>query len=161
MLQSSHYTSVTAKTLATNRKSEEIFSTTFVEQAFTHPYLLHAVLAVSALHLHYLESEGSSQKLEYWRLAERHHDAGLNLFQAMVRDIDTSNFKAVLLFAGAIFPYSCVASVNTSSDLGHAFENIFSIVVLTRRTRPMVSNFYWEMRGSELACMIPDGEFVL
>ncbi|KAI8932679.1 hypothetical protein NX059_010173 [Plenodomus lindquistii] len=151
-----HYTTFTAATLASNPESEEVFTKTLVGLSFSHPYLLHATLALTALHLYHLEDPNSPQKLEYWILAERHHDAGLNVFQTMVRDIDSSNFKPVLLFASVLFPYSCVASVTAGNDLEHAFESILSNLVLTRRSRPMVTSFYAEMKESEIGRIIPD-----
>ncbi|KAF2849119.1 hypothetical protein T440DRAFT_399921 [Plenodomus tracheiphilus IPT5] len=151
-----HYTTITATTLAHNREAEEVFATTLVELAFDHPYLLHAAFAITALHMYHLKDPNSPLKLEYWILAERHHDAGLNVFQSMVTDIDSSNFKPVLLFANILFPYSCVASVTAGKDLEHAFESVLSNLYLTRRTRPMVSSFYTEMKESELGRMVPD-----
>lgn len=76
----------------------------------------------------------------------------------MVSTIDGSNFKAVLLFATVLFPYSCVTSVTPGTDLAHAFDCIVANLVLTRRTRPMVDKFFAEMKASELGHLIPAGE---
>ncbi|CBX99546.1 hypothetical protein LEMA_P087850.1 [Plenodomus lingam JN3] len=150
-----HYTTITASTLANSRDSEQVFVTTLVELAFNHAYLLHATLAITALHLSHLQDPGSPQKRDYRILAEKHHEAGLNAFQAMVKDIDRSNFKAVLLFTNVLFPYSCVTSITARDNIDHAFESVLANLVLTRRTRPMVTSFYEEMKESELGRIIP------
>jgi hypothetical protein len=60
------------------------------------------------------------------------------------------------MFAGALFPYSCTASVSTSNDLEYAFSSFLTNLALTRRVRPMVTGFYTDMVNSELGRMIPD-----
>jgi len=137
-----HYTTVTARTLAHNAESAEFFTNNLVQTAFGYPFLLHAVLALTALHLTRIEDPCSSLHAEYYLLAEKHHDAALSDFRATVHDIDQTNFKAVLMFAGALFPYSCTASVSASDDLELAFGNFLSNLALTRRVRPMVTGFY-------------------
>ncbi|KAF2828114.1 hypothetical protein CC86DRAFT_381072 [Ophiobolus disseminans] len=151
-----HYTTVTAGTLAHNADSEAIFTKNLVQTAFSYPFLLHAVLALSALHLTRIEGPSSSLHTEYCLLADRHHDAALGDFRATVRDIDQTNWKAVLMFAGALFPYSCTASVSAMDDMELAFDNFLSNLALTRRVRPMVTGFYQEMIQSELGQLIPD-----
>jgi hypothetical protein len=151
-----HYTTVTAKTLAHDADSERVFTTNLVQTAFGYPFLLHAVLALGALHLSRIEDLHGLTHAEYRWLAEKHHDAALSDFRATVRDIDHTNWKAVLLFAGALFPYSCTASASACNDLELEFGNFLSNLALTRRVRPMVSGFYSEMLRSELAHMIPN-----
>jgi hypothetical protein len=172
-----HYTTVTARTLgnmtssdasvmvanypfccfpAHDLDSETVFQINLVQTAFDYPFLLHAVLALAALHLSRLEGPCSNSYAQYCVLADRHHDAALNDFRATVRDIDHTNWKAVLMFAGALFPYSCTASVSASNDLDYAFSNFLTNLALTRRVRPMVTGFYNDMLNSELSRMIPD-----
>ncbi|KAH7066743.1 hypothetical protein BKA63DRAFT_425584 [Paraphoma chrysanthemicola] len=151
-----HYTTVTAKTLAHNAKSEDVFATNLVHTSFIYPFLLHAVLALAALHLSRIEGPSSPLYAEYCLLVDRHHDAALSDFRATVADIDHTNWKAVLMFAGALYPLSCTAAINASGDLELSFANFLSNLALTRRVRPMVTGFYEEMKRSELGLMIPD-----
>jgi hypothetical protein len=136
--------------------AEDVFTTYLVNTAFHYPFLLHATLALAALHLSHLEGPSSPVHAEYSILADKHHDAALADFRASIYDIDHTNWKAVLLFAGALFPYSCTASVSASNGLEHAFGNFLSNLALTRRVRPMVTGFYDEMVSSELGRIIPD-----
>ena len=113
---------------------------------------------MTALHMHHLEQSSSQQKIEYRNLAEKHHSAGLHSFPSGVSNIEHSNFKAVLLFATVLFPYSCATSVTLGNDLEHAFESVLSNFALIRRTRTFADSFHEEMMESELSRMIPDGE---
>jgi hypothetical protein len=150
-----HYTTITAKTLAHNAASEEVFTINLVRTAFEYPFLLHAVLALAALHLSRTEDIYSLAYADYRALSERHQDTALIEFRATVHNIDQTNWKAVLMFAGAIFPHSCATSVSVSNNVELAFSNFLSNLALTRRVRPMVSGFYNEMLQSELAHMVP------
>jgi hypothetical protein len=150
-----HFTTVTASTLAHDSASEHVFATHFVRIAFDNPFLLHAVLALGALHLSRLDDPFSPSYAEYVLLADRHHDAALIDFRTRILDIDQTNWKAVLMFAGALFPYTCTASVAATDNLDLAFGNFLSNLALTRRVRPMVAGFYEEMVKSELGVMIP------
>jgi hypothetical protein len=150
-----HFTTVTAGTLAHDAASELVFATHLVRTAFDYPFLLHAVLALGALHLSRLDDSFSPSHAEYCLLADRHHDAALSDFRTRILEIDQTNWKAVLMFAGALFPYSCTASVAASDNLELAFDNFLSNLALTRRVRPMVTGFYDEMVKSELGAMIP------
>jgi hypothetical protein len=144
----------TAKSLAANTNAEDVFTDTMVQVSFTHSYLLQSILALSALHLSRTVSVEEKPGLLYQ--ADKYHEAALNSFQAEVYDIDNTNWKAVLLFAGTLFPHACVASSATDNGLDHAFDSVLSNLILTRRLRPMVSRFYVEMKNSELGRMIPD-----
>jgi hypothetical protein len=151
-----HYTTVTAKTLAHNPASEEVYAINLVQTAFDYPFLLHAVLALGALHLSRTDKSDSTPSAEYSVLADRHHNAALYSFRAAVNDIDRTNWKAVLMFAGLLFPYSCTAFVSASNNLEHAFDNFLSNLLLTRRVRPMVISFFDEFENSELGRIVPD-----
>lgn len=149
-----HYTTVTARTLGADPEAHGVYATVVVQTAFEYPFLLHVLLALAALHLSRL-SESSPEAVEYALIGSRHHDTALTNFQALVRDIDESNFKAVLMFAGALFPYSCASSVDPTHDVEHAFDSLLSNFSLTRRVRPMVSSFYTAMKASILEKLIP------
>lgn len=150
----SHFTTVTAKSLAAHTDAEDVYATILVQIAFDHPYLLQATLALSALHLSRISGPEEAQQYSYQ--AEKYHEQALLNFQATVRDIEDSNFKPVLLFAGTLFPHACVASLTVHTGLEHAFDSVLSNLVLTRRIRPMVASFYTQMKESELGRMIPD-----
>lgn len=149
-----HYTTVTASTLAADPDAHEVYAAIVPQIAFEYPFLLHILLALAALHLSRLSGPGP-KAIEYALLGGRHHDTALANFQITVRDIDESNFKPVLLFAAALFPYSCASSVDPDHDVDHAFDSLLSNFTLTRRVRPMVSSFYNAMKASVLEKIIP------
>ncbi|KAF2014278.1 hypothetical protein BU24DRAFT_433717 [Aaosphaeria arxii CBS 175.79] len=150
-----HYTMVTAKTLATHLDAEEVNSVNVVHIAFDHVYLLHSLLALAALHISHMERSRAESRSAYLNLAEQHYATALDSFRLLVSDIDEYNFKAILMFAGTLFPYSCALAMAVSSDLDHAFDIVLSNMVLTRKVRPMVDRFFDAMKSSELGRLIP------
>lgn len=150
-----HYTTVTAQTLAASPDAHMVYATAVPQTAFEYPFLLHVILALAALHLSRLQ-EFSPEAVEYALIGGRHHEIALASFQATVRDIDASNFQAVLMFAGALFPYSCASSIDPERDVDHAFETLLSNLSLTRRVRPMVASFYDAFKTSIMDKMIPE-----
>ncbi|KAF2683849.1 hypothetical protein K458DRAFT_304266 [Lentithecium fluviatile CBS 122367] len=149
-----HFTTITAETLAYEPDAADVFSSYFVKVAFDNPYLLQALLALSALHLSRLEPH---LRTEYVLQAEKHHHAALTQFMMEVSDINESNFQPVLAFSSTLFPYSWAISAEAGCDFDHAFESILSSVILTRRVRPMVSDpgLFNAMKESELGRIIP------
>lgn len=101
-----------------------------------------------------LAREGSEAQ-SYLSQAEQYRSAALHDFQATVHDIDDSNYKAILLFTGTLFPHACVACVTSTNDLSFTFSSLVSHLILTRRTRSMVASVYTQMQESELARVIP------
>jgi hypothetical protein len=152
---SSHYTTVTAQSLAVDLEADDILSNKMVQVAFENPYLLHNFLSLAALHINHLERCAANPRTEFLKLAERHHGAALSTFRTMVWDINESNFTPILLSAGTLFPYSCGLSIAVSDNLDHAFETILSNMLLTRKMRPIMSNFYHTMKSSDLDKLIP------
>ncbi|KAA8621008.1 hypothetical protein PtrSN002B_000411 [Pyrenophora tritici-repentis] len=149
-----HWITITAKSLAAHTNAEDVFANTFIQISFGHSYLLQSALSLSALHMSRLVDSEEAQEYSYQ--AEKYREAALDNFQTTVRDIDESNYKAVLLFAGTLFPHACAASISAGDDLEHAFSNIVSNIVLTRGMRPMVTRFYEMMKKSDLGRIIPE-----
>jgi hypothetical protein len=149
-----HFTTITARTLAYEPETADVFSSYFVKVAFDNSYLLEALLAISALHLSRLEQ---NLRAEYLLQAESHYNAALTRFVADVSDIDNANFQPVLAFSYTLFSYSWAISAEARNDVEHAFDSILSSVVLTRRVRPMVTDpgLFSAMQASELGRIIP------
>lgn len=62
----------------------ELFRTTVVEIAFEYPFLMHELLALSALHLARLRPEKSK---EYVQSSDAHAATALNLFQPQIASL--------------------------------------------------------------------------
>ncbi|KAF2194574.1 hypothetical protein K469DRAFT_686585 [Zopfia rhizophila CBS 207.26] len=147
-----HWSTVTALSLNFDPEAQEVLRSYFVKIGFDHPYLLHGILALAALHLSRLDQSLSS---DYLLQAARHHDAALNQFRAAVQELDHSNFEAVFSFAFILFPYSCGLPVDLESGAEHVLGGEVQHLSLVRMVRPMVKQFYIPMFETELGHLVP------
>lgn len=81
--------------------------------AFTHHFLLHGILAFSALHLAHSQPE---RKTELYAEASTHHTIGLRMFQVAISNITPQNCDACFAFSSIIAAYAW-ASSNQRGDL--------------------------------------------
>lgn len=149
-----HYITVTAPTLTHTPAEEDGFRGHVVKLGFDHPFLLHAMLSLAALHLSRLDASNSES---YQLTAIRHHDIGLARFQADVDDITPSNFQAVLCFSTLVYPYYNGLPVPDNSGAEELWNMELQHLSLIKGVRPMAAKFWPAMLESELAkFMSPD-----
>jgi hypothetical protein len=72
-----------------------ICQTLILKQAMQHHFLLHGLLALSALHL----ANSSSDPQKYTSVAIAHHTRGLALYHSVLADIDEKNYSASIAFS--------------------------------------------------------------
>lgn len=126
--------------------------TFFVDVALEFPYLLHAILGVAALHL---TRTGAPRHADHLRLAESHHKAALARFRSDVRDLDSSNFEAVYLFAYLLLPLASGLNFGRLQTAEEMLSGMVQNMTLTRMIGPMVKGHYKELLASRLSCLIP------
>ncbi|KAL5373628.1 hypothetical protein DPSP01_012565 [Paraphaeosphaeria sporulosa] len=148
-----HFITVTASTLAHAPDAADVFSSYIPKVAFDNPYVLHAILSLTALHLSRLEPP---RRVDYILKARRHHQIALAQFRAEVKDISASNLQVVLIFNALLFPYTCAISASLT-DFEDVFESIFSNLIVTRMVGPLIqaSGLYESMLHSDLGRIIP------
>ncbi|PSN67557.1 hypothetical protein BS50DRAFT_664830, partial [Corynespora cassiicola Philippines] len=147
-----HFTTTTAITFTFKPGAEEVYSMNMVQTSFNFPFLLHAILALAALHLSRLDPPLRTQ---YLHQAEQHHNAALYQFRVQISEIDEKNRRAVLFFTFALFPYLCSLPVEINNGIEHTLNSILSSFMLTRRVRPMVDTVYQDMLDSDIGLIVP------
>ncbi|KAH8894577.1 hypothetical protein GQ53DRAFT_762659 [Thozetella sp. PMI_491] len=80
--------------------------------AFAHHFLLHGILAFSALHLAHLQPE---RKAALYAEASAHHDIGLRMFQIAMSSVTRENCDACFAFSSLVASYTWVSSEQTNS----------------------------------------------
>ncbi|OBT76942.1 hypothetical protein VF21_04143 [Pseudogymnoascus sp. 05NY08] len=86
----------------TNLAVKDICQTVILEQARKHPFLLHGLLALSALHL----ADSHSEPEPYTKIATIHHTQGLELYYSILSNINKENYPASIAFAGITIMYA-------------------------------------------------------
>ncbi|KAL4801941.1 hypothetical protein BDV18DRAFT_68408 [Aspergillus unguis] len=111
-----------------NQQTEAIWRTYVPEEAVAHQFLMHGILALSALHI---ACTRSARVLEtgrdYLQIAISHQDQALALFREQLGDINSGNAKAMFAFAGITvlyafgFPRTPEPTSTAVSDIVQAF----------------------------------------
>ncbi|KAL5409563.1 hypothetical protein PMIN03_005909 [Paraphaeosphaeria minitans] len=148
-----HFITVTARTLAHAPDVADVFSTYIPKVAFDNPYVLHAILSLTALHLSRSEQ---TRRVDYILKARHHHQIALAQFRAEVKDISAANLEVVLIFNVFLFPYTCAISASLT-EFEDVFESIFSNLIVARMVGPLLqtSGLYESMIQSDLGRIIP------
>ncbi|KAF2212019.1 hypothetical protein CERZMDRAFT_106269 [Cercospora zeae-maydis SCOH1-5] len=95
-----HYTSVVYCTMTDRREDNTLWQDTVPRMAFSYPFLLHGLLAVSALHCRH-EAEGSNRQM-LMNLARYHQQHALNLYIPLLQAVDQHNCHALFAFSVVI-----------------------------------------------------------
>ncbi|PGH03333.1 hypothetical protein AJ79_07411, partial [Helicocarpus griseus UAMH5409] len=97
-----HYTTETYLTLSNNNEHKEIWRTVIPKEALAHPFLMHGLLALSALHLIERSSNDDPARRKYVELATMHQNLALAAFRPVLNNITPSNCNAVFAFSSLI-----------------------------------------------------------
>jgi hypothetical protein len=108
-----HYTTSTYVTLTRGRKEhEKVWQETVPQLALEHEFLMHGILALSALHLAHKRLVDSKQ---YSTIAANHEGFALPLFRSNASRITRENCTAVFAFSALVVIYA-MASLEPSED---------------------------------------------
>jgi len=80
-----------------------LFRTTIVELGFIHPFLMHEILSLSALHL---SKERPHKAAIYQHASDTHLATALALFQPEIANLNPSNCEACFAFSTMVFTHA-------------------------------------------------------
>lgn len=114
-----HFTTVTYLTMSNVAEEQKLWQGTIIKIGLQHTFLLRGILALSALHLSYLDPQQSSR---YLILSSSHRDISLAQFRRALNSVDLSSYEAVFALSGVIPIHSLAAATSVnhldqSSDL--------------------------------------------
>ena len=98
-----HYIASTCLTRATNDDTKILWQVTVQQLARRSPFLMHGILACSALHLAHF---GHPNRRGLMLKAISHHDSAMPLFRSAIEQFNESNYEAVFAFSHLLVIYS-------------------------------------------------------
>jgi hypothetical protein len=104
------YTTTTSLTLSNRPELQQIWQHVLPRIAFTHHFLLHGILAFSALHIARSQPE---RKTLLYSEASAHHNIGLRMFKNAMSNITPENCDACFAFSSIIAAYAWASSDQT------------------------------------------------
>jgi hypothetical protein len=131
-----HYTAHAYLTLPGVELAKQVWGYAVPQEAFSHSFLMHSVLAFSAYHLAFINP---ARGTHYRVLASTHQTAAINRLNQVLPDVNSDNCSS--LFAGA-----SLITLNTFADAGtYTLEALIEIFGLLRglnfilsSTEPMI-----------------------
>ena len=131
-----HWHTAIALSLAQNEVLVDVFQTHVPHKGLTYPFLMHSILAISALHLSLESSDSRRQK--YTEIAIRHHSLALSLCAPILSHITPANchalFACSLLIASFSFGYQGLNITLRSMSL----SEMIGVFMLLRGTASIV-----------------------
>lgn len=101
----------THRLLARNEETRQVWEVLVLQEALTAPFLMHGILALSALHLSHLRQD--TQHVTWFNIAIDHKSAALSMFSEQLDDISQSNAKAMMSFAALAVAFSFATTLNS------------------------------------------------
>jgi hypothetical protein len=120
-----HYSTVSYKTISHRESFAATFQNIVPKEALAHPFLMHGILSLSALHLVQL-NKGSDQRRVYVQLATGHQTVALALFRKELYNITPTNCQALFAFSSIAtvlaFAFSHTTEVQTQSPIDEMLQ---------------------------------------
>ncbi|KAJ5121098.1 uncharacterized protein N7515_009059 [Penicillium bovifimosum] len=128
----------TFHTLSRSERTDPIWRDLVPKEALSHPFLMHGILALSALHLARTGPE-LSQRPSYLNRAVAHQNQALALFRGMLGDVKESNAKAMFAFAGIVVIYTfAFPHTPDTQDPWSCIDDLYQVLVLTRGVQQVI-----------------------
>ncbi|KAL2864921.1 uncharacterized protein BJX67DRAFT_373558 [Aspergillus lucknowensis] len=129
--------------LSRNQKTEDIWRTYVPEEGLSHPFLMHGILALSAVHIARTRAPravGDNQQngRDYIQVAVSHQNQALALFREQLGDINSTNGKAMFAFASITVLYA-FGFPRTSEPGSTAVGDLVQAFVLVRGVQQVLS----------------------
>jgi hypothetical protein len=120
-LQRQWFTS-TVFTVAHDEASLRTCQTVLSEHALSHPFLMHGMVALSALHL--ASQSSRNERAAYIRMAIEHQNHGLSIFRPLVANINSENYVAMIGFSSiiAMLPSGLLRPLQSKRSLSSIYD---------------------------------------
>ncbi|KAJ5496285.1 hypothetical protein N7463_008272 [Penicillium fimorum] len=129
---------VTFHTLSRNERTDPIWRNIVPEEALSHPFLMHGILALSALHLARTGPE-PTRRASYLNRAVGHQNQALALFRELLGGVKESNAKAMFAFAGIVVIYTfAFPHTPDVQDPWSCVDDLYQVLVLTRGVQQVI-----------------------
>ncbi|RHZ43560.1 uncharacterized protein CDV56_101857 [Aspergillus thermomutatus] len=142
-----HFTLHTSKSLARRQPMQEVWQVAVPTLAYASEFLMHGILALSALHLAHLKPENYSR---YMTNSRFHISLGLRSFRRILPSPTTDNCCALFAFSSLIMVYIYASPAESAEfDMVDTLESTLHLFKLCRGTL-VLKPFMLHVRNSSL-----------
>jgi hypothetical protein len=94
----------TYQVLTRNERTDPVWRLRVPEEALSHPFLMHGILALSAVHI--ARTRDDHRRPTYLNTAVAHQNQALTSFRGLLNDINDSNTKAMFALSSVVVVYA-------------------------------------------------------
>ncbi|KAF3354367.1 Zinc finger FYVE domain-containing protein 19 [Verticillium dahliae VDG1] len=149
-----HFTISTAHTLSFRSDVRHIWRCRFPQIGYDHPFVMHGLLSLAALHKAALPSGSPGQREQYLDLAAYHQGLGMATFMAGIVNINAGNWKPLMCFSSCVLIYVCFRPSHTVAGLTAGSSeavNIFEVFAFVRGHRAVLERYQSTLKKSYLS----------
>jgi hypothetical protein len=143
----------THKSFVRNGETRNVWEILVVREALVTPFLMHGILAISALHLSLVRNDG--RKASWLSTAIIHKNAALKLFTQQLSHINPSNAKALMSFAGLVVAFAFGSSLSEVAGGDEpSLDALIYVFMLSRGLQTIVNDAGVFLRQSTFAPLL-------
>ena len=148
-----HFTATIPFTLSNNSRQQRMWQIDVPREALRHPYLMHCILSVSALHL--LSVSKAAERESYRAVAVRYHDSALSTFRRLLENITPENCNPLCAcsYLFVIFT-SAYGLLPGSNDYADPIRDIIDLCELGQGATVIVLSAHASLLGGMMAPML-------
>lgn len=147
-----HYCVSSCETMALREDIRYVWRVVFPQDGYRHRFVMHGLLALSALHKAYLFP---AKRQEYLNLSASHHTLGLERFRALLSDVGEDNWRAMLCFAWIIVVHVCsLAARSENGCIAAPITSTWELFSVVRGINATMEEFTSRVSQTNLAPLI-------
>lgn len=132
----------THRLFARNEETRKVWEMAVLQEALQAPFLMHGILAISALHLSEMSNSTSDDRYSEWlNTAIAHKNTALSMFSEQLPIISQANVKAMMSFASlaVVFSFASTQKLGDSQRDGPSLDALIDIFTLSRGVQQVVN----------------------
>ncbi|KAF7134194.1 hypothetical protein CNMCM5793_005922 [Aspergillus hiratsukae] len=142
----------TYRSFSRNEQTDRIWRAGVPEEALSYPFLMHGILALSALHIARTRAD---HRYDYVSIAVAHQDQALTLFREQLHDINPSNAKAMFAFASIVAVYAFgYPHPPDAKDPWDYIDDLLQVLILSRGVHQVLSTASSSIKDSDFGPIV-------
>lgn len=147
-----HYCVCTSESLALREDRRYVWRVVFPQEGYRHPFVMHGLLSMAALHKAYLFP---SRRQEYLSLGASHHALGLERFRALLSNIGDDNWRAMVCYASIVVIHVCsLAARSETGCIAEPVRSTWEFFSVVRGFRTTLAEFTPRIIRTSLAPLV-------
>ena len=155
-----HYATVTCRTLPRPDEMGDIWQLQLPQIAFSHDYLMHQLLAISAAHLAHIHGSDPDSRTAYSLRATQHQNRALHRLQGVLPETNYENCAPIFLTASllSIGAFAGLSESATQAGGKPGIDELLQVLLLIRGMHGILNGYHEALKASSIGKLIQAGQ---